>query len=72
VSALVRLVADTRLAFAARYRSQTLRDLKSAGFLYDSSAASSMPANDSASDAWWPYTLDHGLVNDCSKDGFCA
>lgn len=30
-----------------------------------------MPANDSASNAFWPYTLQDGLVNDCSKDGFC-
>ncbi|KDN49056.1 hypothetical protein RSAG8_02409, partial [Rhizoctonia solani AG-8 WAC10335] len=46
--------------------------LGAASFLYDSSATSSIPVTDSGTDAYWPYTLDNGLANDClSVAGIC-
>ncbi|KDQ15546.1 hypothetical protein BOTBODRAFT_31441 [Botryobasidium botryosum FD-172 SS1] len=47
------------------YTTQTLQNVAAAGFLYDSSATSSIPATDPGTDAYWPYTLDYGLANDC-------
>ncbi|KAK7051541.1 hypothetical protein VNI00_004519 [Paramarasmius palmivorus] len=47
------------------YTANTLRLLAQAGFTYDSSAASSIPVTDPASDAFWPYTLDYGMANGC-------
>lgn len=42
-------------------------------FTYDSSASSGVRTNDPNSDAFWPYTLDHGLANDCTAvDNVCA
>lgn len=46
------------------YSQATLATLRKQGFTYDSSATA-VPQ-----DAYWPYTLDHGLVNDCWK-GIC-
>lgn len=40
-------------------------------FTYDSSSSSSLLPSAANSDAFWPYTLDHGLANDCSVEGFC-
>ncbi|CAO3610741.1 unnamed protein product [Cunninghamella echinulata] len=42
------------------YTAETLKHLSEQQFLYDSSASSS-----SDSDLFWPYTLDHGMANDC-------
>ncbi|KAI3604411.1 chitin deacetylase 9, partial [Moniliophthora roreri] len=54
------------------YSTSTLRHLYAAGFLYDSSATSAIPVTDPRTDAFWPYTLDHGMANDCmSVDGLC-
>jgi len=53
------------------YSLDTLRLLARAGFTYDSSATSSVPATADNSDAFWPYTLDYGLRNDCFTAGFC-
>ncbi|GAA5834205.1 hypothetical protein JCM5353_006950 [Sporobolomyces roseus] len=47
------------------WTSETLKLLHDANFVYDSSATSSIPANASGTDAYWPYTLDNGLANDC-------
>ncbi|KAF7331700.1 Carbohydrate esterase family 4 [Mycena kentingensis (nom. inval.)] len=47
------------------YSVETLKRLAAAGFTYDSSASASIPVTDSGTDAYWPYTLDHGLANDC-------
>ncbi|KAF8515848.1 hypothetical protein BU17DRAFT_51255 [Hysterangium stoloniferum] len=42
-----------------------LQRLKNAGFTYDSSASASIPVTDPNTDAYWPYTLDNGLANNC-------
>ncbi|KAK4700577.1 hypothetical protein P7C70_g5669, partial [Phenoliferia sp. Uapishka_3] len=47
------------------YSADTLTQLHSANFTYDSSATSATPANDTDTDAYWPYTLDYGFANDC-------
>ncbi len=49
------------------YTVDTLQHLADAGFTYDSSASASIPVTDPNSDAYWPYTLDYGLANDCLK-----
>ncbi|KAE9397435.1 hypothetical protein BT96DRAFT_957907 [Gymnopus androsaceus JB14] len=54
------------------YSVQTLQFLQQAGFTYDSSATSSLPVDAEGTDAYWPYTLDYGLANDClSVEGIC-
>jgi hypothetical protein len=47
------------------YSVDMLKRLAKAGFTYDSSATSSIPVTDPGTDAYWPYTLDNGLANDC-------
>ncbi|KAM0749461.1 hypothetical protein T439DRAFT_343434 [Meredithblackwellia eburnea MCA 4105] len=47
------------------YNADTLTQLHADGFVYDSSATSASPANQTDTDAYWPYTLDNGFVNDC-------
>ncbi|KAG1589029.1 hypothetical protein G6F48_004887 [Rhizopus delemar] len=47
------------------YTIDTLNHLSKLGFLYDSSASALQD------DAYWPYTLDHGMINDCWT-GICA
>lgn len=51
------------------YTRQTLEDLARGKFTYDSSATSGVPVTDPNTDAFWPYTLDNGLANDCTVDG---
>ena len=54
------------------FTGDTLESLGKAGFTYDSSAAASIPVNESYTDAFWPYTLDNGLANNClTSDGVC-
>lgn len=54
------------------YSAHTLQLLSQAGFTYDSSATSSIPVTEPNTDAFWPYTLDYGLNNDClSFPGIC-
>lgn len=54
------------------YSADMLTHLSSTGFTYDSSATSSVPVTDSQTDAYWPYTLDNGLANDClTFTGIC-
>lgn len=54
------------------YTSETFHLLSAAGFIYDSSVTSSIPVTDPGTDAYWPYTLDCGLANDClSTPGIC-
>ncbi|GAA6011540.1 hypothetical protein JCM10207_002652 [Rhodosporidiobolus poonsookiae] len=43
----------------------TLQLLKDANFTYDSSMTSASLANASNTDAYWPYTLDAGVANNC-------
>ncbi|KAK1229475.1 hypothetical protein PQX77_007473 [Marasmius sp. AFHP31] len=47
------------------YSAATLQRLYKAGFEYDSSASASIPVTDPNTDAYWPYTLDYGMANDC-------
>jgi hypothetical protein len=47
------------------YSADTLKLLAQAQFTYDSSAASSIPVTDPNTDAYWPYTLDYGMANNC-------
>ncbi|KAG5638494.1 hypothetical protein H0H81_012299 [Sphagnurus paluster] len=47
------------------YDANTLKLLAAAQFTYDSSAAASIPVTDPNTDAYWPYTLDNGLANNC-------
>ncbi|KAI0047953.1 hypothetical protein FA95DRAFT_1491612 [Auriscalpium vulgare] len=54
------------------YTADTLRHLAAAQFTYDSTASASIPVTDPDTDAYWPYTLDNGLANDCLNiDGIC-
>lgn len=54
------------------YSAELLTTLHDLGFTYDSSATSSTPVTDQHTDAFWPYTLDYGLVNDCNTfEGIC-
>ncbi|KAK7028430.1 family 4 carbohydrate esterase [Favolaschia claudopus] len=54
------------------YSVNTLKRLYAAQFTYDSSATSSIPVTDPGTDAFWPYTLDYGMANDCLEvEGSC-
>jgi len=43
----------------------TFKNLYAAQFTYDSSTVASIPVTDPGTDAFWPYTLDNGLANNC-------
>ncbi|KAL7006445.1 hypothetical protein EMMF5_004098 [Cystobasidiomycetes sp. EMM_F5] len=47
------------------YSVNTLKHLQAAKFEYDSSVSSATPVTSNQTDAYWPYTLDYGLANDC-------
>ena len=47
------------------YTGDTLKLLAAAEFTYDSSSAASIPVTENGTDAYWPYTLDYGMANDC-------
>ena len=54
------------------YSVDTFKMLAASEFLYDSSVSASIPVTDPSTDAYWPYTLDHGLANDClAVEGIC-
>ncbi|KAN0065437.1 hypothetical protein ACQY0O_001273 [Thecaphora frezii] len=54
------------------YSRANLEHLHQAGFTYDSSSTASVPVTDANTDAFWPYTLDYGMANDCqSVDNIC-
>jgi hypothetical protein len=54
------------------YSIDTLKILKQSQFTYDSSAPASIPVTDPGTDAYWPYTLDNGMANNClSVPGTC-
>ncbi|KAG6855526.1 hypothetical protein H0H87_001566 [Tephrocybe sp. NHM501043] len=57
-------ITGFRAPFLA-YNAQTLKNLAAAQFTYDSSAAASVPVTDPDTDAYWPYTLDNGMANNC-------
>ncbi|KAI0333980.1 hypothetical protein GY45DRAFT_1243330 [Cubamyces sp. BRFM 1775] len=47
------------------YSVDTLKMLASLGFTYDSSASAATPVTEDDTDAFWPYSLDYGMANDC-------
>jgi hypothetical protein len=47
------------------FTAETLRQLSRSDFLYDSTGVASLPVNDPNTDAFWPYTLDNGMANNC-------
>lgn len=47
------------------YSVDTLQKLHAARFTYDSSAVATIPVDDPETDAYWPYTLDNGMANNC-------
>ena len=54
------------------YSVDTLKMLHQLGFTYDSSSSASLPVTADGTDAYWPYTLDNGMANDClAVDGLC-
>ncbi|KAK0551057.1 hypothetical protein OC846_003435 [Tilletia horrida] len=54
------------------YSVNTLQMLSKMQFEYDTSSTSSIPVTDPNTDAFWPYTLDNGMANDCTAvDGIC-
>ncbi|KAF8999717.1 hypothetical protein BDZ89DRAFT_1027793 [Hymenopellis radicata] len=54
------------------YSGDTLKKLAAAGFTYDSSSSAAIPVTDENSDAFWPYTLDNGMANNCLRvEGTC-
>ncbi len=55
------------------YTADTLRSLARQRFTYDSSSSSTVPVTDPNTDAFWPYTLDNGMANDCTAvTGICS
>jgi len=54
------------------YTADTLKHLAAVGFTYDSSSSASIPVTENYTDAFWPYTLDYGMANDClNGNGLC-
>lgn len=53
------------------YSTETLKLLVQSQFTYDSSAVASIPVTDPNTDAYWPYTLDYGMANNCLQEGQC-
>ena len=54
------------------YSVDTLKMLSKMGFTYDSSSSASIPVTEDDTDAYWPYTLDNGMANDClAVDNIC-
>ncbi|EMD32610.1 hypothetical protein CERSUDRAFT_118648 [Gelatoporia subvermispora B] len=68
LNALAGIPLSSIIGFRApflNYTADTLRLLHNASFTYDSSSAASIPVTVDGSDAYWPYTLDYGMANDC-------
>ncbi|KAK4053645.1 hypothetical protein OIO90_003884 [Microbotryomycetes sp. JL221] len=47
------------------FDASTLNILAEGEFVYDSTATAATPANLNPTDAFWPYTMDNGLANNC-------
>jgi hypothetical protein len=75
LNALAGIPLNSIIGFRApflNYSGRTLQLLSQTGFTYDSSSTASIPVTDPNTDAFWPYTLDHGLNNDClTFPGIC-
>ncbi|KAA1467878.1 hypothetical protein DENSPDRAFT_833028 [Dentipellis sp. KUC8613] len=64
-------IAGFRAPFL-NYSVDTLKHLYEAKFTYDSSSSAAIPVTENGTDAYWPYTLDNGMANDCLQvDGIC-
>jgi hypothetical protein len=55
------------------YSANTFTRLRHSQFTYDSSVSAATKVTDQHTDAFWPYTLDFGLANDClmNVEGVC-
>lgn len=54
------------------FTADTLKHLYEAHLTYDSSTTAALPVTGEYTDAFWPYTLDYGLANNClSTPGVC-
>ncbi|OCH92974.1 hypothetical protein OBBRIDRAFT_386554 [Obba rivulosa] len=75
LNALAGIPLSSIIGFRApylNYTAETLGLLYNASFTYDSSSAASLPVTINGTDAYWPYTLDYGMANDClSAPGVC-
>ncbi|KAF7363099.1 hypothetical protein MVEN_00662300 [Mycena venus] len=75
LNALAGIPLKSIIGFRAPYLNysvNTLKLLAGAGFTYDSSAPAATPVTDPDTDAFWPYTLDYGMANDCLRvDDIC-
>ncbi|KAG2153541.1 uncharacterized protein EDB93DRAFT_1271329 [Suillus bovinus] len=75
LNALAGIPLDVIQGFHApylNYTAETLQLLANIDFMHDSSSASLIPVTDPGTDAYWPYTLDNGLANDClTVEGIC-
>lgn len=75
LNALAGIPLQSIIGFRApylEYTVDTLKTLYNSEFTYDSSSAASIPVTDPGTDAYWPYTLDNGLANDClDVQGIC-
>lgn len=75
LNALAGIPFNAIIGFRAPYLNfsvNTFELLSKAGFTYDSSAAASIPVTDPGSDAFWPYSLDNGMANNClDVPGLC-
>ncbi|KAH7911595.1 hypothetical protein BJ138DRAFT_1150251 [Hygrophoropsis aurantiaca] len=75
LNALAGIPLDAIKGFRApflNYSVDTFNLLAAADFTYDSSSSASIPVTDPGTDAFWPYTLDNGLANDClNVPGIC-
>lgn len=68
LNALAGIPFSSLIGFRApflNYSAELLTNVAKAGFTYDSSATASLPVTENYTDAFWPYTLDNGLANDC-------
>ncbi|KAJ7508382.1 hypothetical protein B0H11DRAFT_2304226 [Mycena galericulata] len=75
LNALAGIPLKSIIGFRAPYLNysvDTLKLLAAAGFTYDSSSAAAIAVTDPGTDAFWPYTLDNGMANDClDVEGSC-
>ena len=54
------------------FTAATLQVLYRTEFVYDSTGVASLPVTDPDTDAYWPYTLDNGMANNClAVKGLC-
>ena len=68
LNALAGIPLEAIRGFRAPFLNFTVDNLKhlaAAKFTYDSSATASIPVTDSGTDAYWPYSLDYVLANNC-------